>query len=237
MAAGEGNGEKFSSLLCNKVRRINITSMSEDMEPDQNMEPEQTDAQIPEPDEILPEREAAVTDRAELNKRIDRAIHRIARGDREAIGEIYDLTGTAVYGFILSMLKNREDAEDVLQDTYVKISTNADQYHEQGKPMAWILTIARNLSLMLIRSRKRYQDLEDYEWEAITDERTEVKSEDKILVETLMKELKDEERQIVTLHAVSGLKHREIAQMLDIPLATVLSKYNRAIKKMQKALG
>ena len=184
----------------------------------------------------IPEAEA-VGDMRLRNKEIDRALHRIARGDRDAVGEIYDLTHASVYGFILSILKNREDAEDILQDTYVKICTNADQYHEQGKPMAWILTIARNLSLMLIRSRKRFQDLEDYEWEAITDERTDVKGEDKILIETLMKELKDEERQIVTLHAVSGLKHREIAELLDLPLATVLSKYNRAIKKMQKALG
>lgn len=203
------------------------------------MEPEQitetTESAIPEAEDVQRE-VAALSDRKELNKRIDRGIHRIARGDREAIGEIYDLTSSSVYGFILSILKNKEDAEDVLQDTYVKICTNADQYHEQGKPMAWILTIARNLSLMLLRGRKRFQDLEDYEWEAITDERTGVKSEDKILVETLMKELKDEERQIVTLHAVSGLKHREIAELLDMPLATVLSKYNRAIKKMQKVL-
>jgi RNA polymerase sigma-70 factor (ECF subfamily) len=49
----------------------------------------------------------------------------------------------------------------------------------------------------------------------------------------MLKLLSDEERQIITLHAVSGLKHRQIAELLDIPLSTVLSKYNRAIKKLQ----
>ena len=51
-----------------------------------------------------------------------------------------------------------------------------------------------------------------------------------------MKILSDEERQIVTLHAVSGFKHREIAGFLDIPLPTVLSRYNRALKKLRKYL-
>jgi len=190
---------------------------------------------IPDP-EVVGRGTACPPDRIEQNHKLDRALHRVARGDREAIAEIYDLSSAAVYGYILSILKNREDAEDVLQDTYVKICTNADQYHEQGKPMAWIMTIARNLSLMLLRGRKRFQDLEDYEWEAISDERTEVRSEDKMLLETLMRELKAEERQIVTLHAVSGMKHREIAELMDLPLATILSKYNRAIKKMQKVL-
>ena len=52
----------------------------------------------------------------------------------------------------------------------------------------------------------------------------------------MLKLLSDEERQIITLHAVSGLKHRQIAELLDIPLSTVLSKYNRAIKKLRNKI-
>lgn len=51
----------------------------------------------------------------------------------------------------------------------------------------------------------------------------------------LLESLGEEERQIVTLHALTGLKHREVAALLGLPLATVLSKYNRALKKMQQA--
>ena len=61
-----------------------------------------------------------------------------------------------------------------------------------------------------------------------------INAEDKLTVEQLLNTLDENERQIVVLHAVSGLKHREIASMLNMPLATVLSKYNRAIKKLQK---
>jgi RNA polymerase sigma-70 factor (ECF subfamily) len=52
-----------------------------------------------------------------------------------------------------------------------------------------------------------------------------------------MKHLSDQERQIVVLHAVSGLKHREIAAALNLPLPTVLSKYNRALKKLKTHLS
>ena len=57
------------------------------------------------------------------------------------------------------------------------------------------------------------------------------------LLTECLKNLSDEERQIVMLHAVSGFKHREIARLLEMPLSTVLSKYNRAMKKLRKIYG
>ena len=123
-----------------------------------------------------------------------------------------------------------------MQDTYVKVCLNASQYQAQGKPMAWILTIARNLSLMRIRSQKRIADIPDYEWDAIADENSEFRSEDRMVLKAALDKVSKEESQIVVLHAVAGLKHREIAEMMDMPLATVLSKYNRAIKKLAKII-
>ena len=58
-----------------------------------------------------------------------------------------------------------------------------------------------------------------------------------LLLKECMTSLSEEERQIFVLHALSGLKHREIGKLLDLPLSTVLSKYNRAIKKIQKKFG
>lgn len=166
-------------------------------------------------------------------KKIERYIRRIARGHNDAIGEIYDMTKTSVYGFILSIVKNAEDAEDILQDTYIKICLNADAYTPQGKPMAWIFTIARNLSLMKLRSRTRTEDIPDYEWEQIAAGNTAFRTEDQIVLNAALSKISEQESQIVIMHAVAGMKHREIADVLDMPLATVLSKYNRAIKKLK----
>ena len=61
--------------------------------------------------------------------------------------------------------------------------------------------------------------------------------ENRIVTRAVMSQLSDEERQIVVLHAVAGLKHREIADLLEKPLSTVLNKYRRALKKLQVLLG
>lgn len=171
------------------------------------------------------------------DKLIEQGLKRISRGNKDAIGDIYELTKTGVYGFILSILKNPEDAEDVMQDTYIKICSCADMYMPQGKPMAWIFTIARNLCLMKLRRSSRQVDIPDFEWDSIEGASGEFGTEDRIVLEAALSSISEEESQIVMLHAVAGMKHRELADFLDMPLATVLSKYNRALKKLQKALG
>ena len=167
---------------------------------------------------------------------IERCLGAIAEGNSEAIGEIYEITRGGVYGLLFSYLKNAEDAEDLMQDTYVKIATSAHLYSSRGKPMAWIYTIARNLALMKLRKSTRITDIPDYEWDNITDVSDRFMSDDKLVLQAAMKHLSDNEIQIVMLHAVGGVKFREIAAVLDIPLATALSKYNRAMKKLQKLL-
>lgn len=170
------------------------------------------------------------------NELLERNLRRVARGHTDAIGEIYELTKSAVYGYVLSILKNAQDAEDILQETYVKVCLNAESYHAQGKPLAWIFTIARNLALMKLRGQTRITDIPDFEWEQIAAGSPEFRSEDKIVLSAALSKISEEESRIVILHAVGGMKHREIAEWFDMPLATVLSKYHRAIKKLQKIL-
>ena len=62
-------------------------------------------------------------------------------------------------------------------------------------------------------------------------------AEDKMILAECLRNLSDEERRIVLLHTVSGFKHREIAKFLELPLSTVLSKHNRALKKLRKIYG
>lgn len=161
-------------------------------------------------------------------------IYKIAAGNKEALERLYVKTKSAVYGFSLSIIKNNADAEDVLQETYIKIWTNAQSYTAHGTPMAWILTIARNLALMKIREKKRFQDIEPEEWErcfAVSDEAENTEARQFLIA--ALRILTEEERQIIMLHAVSGLKHREIGDLLQMALPTVLSKYHRALKKLK----
>lgn len=158
----------------------------------------------------------------------------VAAGNIDSLGEIYSLTRSSVYGYALSIVKNHSDAEDVTHDAYVAIATSALSYTPSDKPMAWILTIAKNLALMTLR-RRRERELDEVEVAAIPDT-LDILPADKMVLRECIERLSDDEREIVMLHAVTGYKHREIAEFLDMPLATVLSKYSRAIKKLRAAL-
>jgi len=172
----------------------------------------------------------------EERRELDGLLRAVAAGDREALAQLYHRTHAAVYGLSLSYLRNAHDAQDVAQDTFVRIWDNAVQYRSGGSPMGWILTVARNLALMELRRRQQQGELDGQEWEAIPAQDTAVSLEDRAVLQDALSLLAEEERRVVVLHAVTGLKHREIAALLELPLATVLSKYHRALKKMKLRL-
>lgn len=162
-------------------------------------------------------------------------IIRMASNDGAAFRELYQQTSGVVYGFDMSILRNKHDAEDVMHDAFIKIYTSAVTYKPSGNPMAWILTIVRNLCLNKIRAGKVCEELAEYDdlAGALNDSNAVL---DRMVLETAMNVLDAEERQIVVLHAMTGFRHREIAEILDIPTGTVLSKYNRALKKMRNEM-
>ncbi len=164
----------------------------------------------------------------------EKLIIRMGRGDADAFRELYMQTSSLVYGFALSILKNKHDAEDVMHDAFIRTYKSAVSYQPMGKPLAWILTIVRNLSYNRMRSGQLCEDIAEYENLASADGTGE--TIDRLVLEKTLQILSFEERQIVILHALTGLKHREIADILELPLGTVMTKYNRALKKMKREM-
>ncbi len=160
----------------------------------------------------------------------------LAQQQTHAMEQLYRKTSASVYSFALSILKNTDDAQDILHDSYVRIYEYAQSYKSQKKPMAWILTITKNLCLKKLNDNKKAADADPQEFEDLTAFDPSVSAENKIIINQCLSLLSDSERQIVILHAVAGFKHRQIAGLLQMPVATVLSKYNRAIKKLKKIL-
>ncbi|MEG0977478.1 MAG: RNA polymerase sigma factor [Bacilli bacterium] len=159
----------------------------------------------------------------------------ISNKSKEALTILYENTSSQVYGFALSIVKNHHLAEEIMQETYIKIYNSASSYKEEGKLMSWILTIVKNLSFMQLRENKYKINTTDDYINNIQDSHNGFKEkENKMLLEIVLNILSDEERQIVILYAITGLKHKEISEFLNIPLSTILSKYNRALKKLKK---
>jgi len=167
---------------------------------------------------------------------LETCLRQIAARDTAALAELYRRTSAAVYGFSLSIVKNAHDAEDILHDCYLSVYSSAAGYRPDGKPMAWLFTIARNLCLMRLRERGRSEPLPDGDWPAAPGADGTAGREDRLVLDVCLGQLSDEERQIVVLHAVAGFRHREIAALLELPLPTVLSKYSRALKKLKALL-
>lgn len=161
---------------------------------------------------------------------------RIANSDMTAFDELYQITEKTLYAYALSITKNHQEALDLIQETYVKVLSAAHLYKPMGKPLAWLFTITKNIYLSQLRKSSKiiYMENEEMSNDArfsyITD------PEDKIVLEAALDKLTTEESQIVLLHAVTGMKHKEIASSLGLGLSTTLSKYHRAIKKLRAYL-
>ncbi len=163
----------------------------------------------------------------------EKLILRMAGGDGAAFREFYTQTASIVFGFALSILRNRQDAEDVMHDAFLRIYQSASGYRPMGKPMGWTLTIVRNLCYNRFRAGRINEDIADYAdlLPAKDDDVTQ-----RLVLQEALSILDFEERQIVILHALTGLKHREIAEILEMPVGTVTSKYKRSLKKMRDSM-
>lgn len=162
-------------------------------------------------------------------------LRQIGQGDAQAFEDFYRATDRAIYAYALSLTRNHHDAQDIMMEAYLKVRSAAHLYRPGGKPMAWVFTIVKNL----VRDQQRRSGREELigdcpEGELAIPESD--RSDEAIVLRQAMRVLSAEEREIVLLHAVSGLKHREIAGMLERPLSTVLSRYHRALGKLRAAL-
>lgn len=159
---------------------------------------------------------------------------RIRGGEKDAFKELYEVSYKPLYAFLISLTQNAEDAQDLMQDTYLQIYQKSHLYKKEGNPMAWMMKIAKNLFLMKCRKEKDTQFLcyEDMENELGFGQIGDV--ENRLLLETMFSELSHEDREIIILHDVSGMKFKEIALIIDKPMGTVLARYNRNIRKLQK---
>ena len=178
---------------------------------------------------------AAARRRALSDQECEALLAGIGRGEGQAFDAFYRATDKMLYAYALSLTRSHQDAQDIMMETYLKIRAAAHLYKPQGKPLAWVFTIARNLA----RSRQRaagrealFADIDQAELAFDPGDRT----DEALVLRAALRCLSEEERQIVVLHAVSGMKHRELAALLDLPLSTVLSKYTRALGKLRSYL-
>jgi RNA polymerase sigma-70 factor (ECF subfamily) len=164
----------------------------------------------------------------------------VESGDTEALAGLYDRHGRSAYSLAYRMMGDRQAAEDLVQDSFIKVWRSAKSYRaERGSVRTWILSITHNRGIDHIRStasRRRTQDR--VEMTAETTQQSEAFSEtwrnsQRSQVQQALKTLPDEQLKILELAYFSGYTHAEIAEMLDLPLGTVKGRMRLGMKKIK----
>ena len=153
---------------------------------------------------------------------LDHLAKKIAQQDEKAFAELYEKTRKIVYSICLSIVKDNGVAEELTQDTFVSVWSEIGKFRGKGLK-TWVLTIARNKALNVLRKRKRETVVDFFENEAMSDGYTEeaVYSIENnittgIMLATALEQLNTVDRQIVLLKN-SGMKTKEIAIFLEMP--------------------
>jgi len=161
----------------------------------------------------------------------DLYIDALIKKDNEAFKVIYENTKRGVFSMILSIVNNKAVTEDLMQDTYMKMIEKIHQYKPGRNFYAWLIQIAKNTALDYYRKESKVNVYDPQENEYMFD--SEYNDQNNYAVYDMIKPLDEEEKQIVLLRIVSDLKFKDIANVVDKPLGTVLWIYNKAIKKLQ----
>jgi len=170
------------------------------------------------------------------NVQLEESLQLLQSGNEDAISAIYAEMNRPVFAVAFAILKDEGLAQDVVQDTFIKVRSSIDSYTPDTNPSAWIITIARNFALMEYRKRRREVSFDPSNSDYAFGSYSITFHESNPVLDAAMNALDQEEREIVLLHVISDYKHREIADSLNKPLGTVLWIYNKAIKKLKTYL-
>ena len=174
---------------------------------------------------------------------IETYIERCALGDRDAFSSLYSATSAKLFGVCLRVLGNKAEAEDALQDVFVKIWRNADRYQVNGlSPMTWLITIARNLSIDRIRARKRVQgagleEAAELPSGDIGPEALAIAASERTLIVACMNELEADKADAVRRAYLEGDTYKDLAERYDVPLNTIRTWLRRSLIKLKECLS
>jgi RNA polymerase sigma-70 factor (ECF subfamily) len=143
-----------------------------------------------------------------------------------------------IFRFCLRMTQNEQDARDATQDTFFKVLRKIDRYDDQYRFETWLFSIARNTCIDVHRRRKRRSESQERDVAAHGPSPLDItaKRHDADRVHRALANLPEIYREIITLYHLEGLLYREIADLIDLPMGTVMNRLFRARRKLKEAL-
>jgi RNA polymerase sigma-70 factor (ECF subfamily) len=182
------------------------------------------------------------TNGPDVGDRIEVLLGRCALRDERALGELYGLVSSQLFGVLLRILKQRALAEEALQDVMVRVWQRAEQYVSyRGRAMAWLSSIARYRAIDLLRAQRVHTSIDDAPQEALAD--TSSDFAEATTSQRLRNALGDclgrlnvEQQRCISLAYVDGYSQDQIATAIGSPLGTVKSWMRRGLASLKRCL-
>jgi RNA polymerase sigma-70 factor, ECF subfamily len=166
----------------------------------------------------------------------------VARGDEDALAELYDRVGRIAYGLALRILRDERHAEDAVQEAFLQVSRSAATFRpERAKASTWVLTLVHRRAVDLVRREERRQadpltdDAAALEAAEQTDEAAWLRFE-RERVQTALKQLPDLQREALELSYYGGFSQSELAERLGVPLGTIKSRMFSGLARLRELL-
>jgi len=171
------------------------------------------------------------------------ALIAVGAGDREALRQVYDLTSAKLFGICLRICRDREAAEDVLQDVYLKVWRRADRFDEsRASPITWLASIARNTAIDAIRKQGRAREVSDDGLVEVEDDSPRAdalaeQSQEAARIQDCLATLEEHQRSSIHDAFCNGLTYSELAEQRNVPLGTMKSWIRRGLIILKGCLG
>ncbi|ORE89612.1 ECF subfamily RNA polymerase sigma-24 subunit [Oceanococcus atlanticus] len=161
----------------------------------------------------------------------------VALGNRDAFRQLYEMTVAHLFPVALRILRQRDKAEEALQDAYIQIWNKAGEFHaERGSAGAWMSTIVRYRALDAVRKAPRehtFDELPDAADESDAIGRLMTGSD----LQVCLDDLSEEQRRTIAMAYIEGLSHSELSERLASPLGTVKSWIRRGLQALRECLS
>ena len=169
-------------------------------------------------------------------------IARIALRDRAAFADLYGRTSAKLFGVCLRILKDRSEAEEALQEVYVKVWQRADRYVQSGfSPISWLVAVARNHCLDILRARKpQAEDIEtalEVAEPGPNPEQSAVVRSERSRIDACLGELEVDRADAVRGAYLDGYSYEELAARFSVPLNTMRTWLRRSLIKLRECLS
>ena len=170
------------------------------------------------------------------------------RGDEQAFRQLVERHQDRIFGYLMGMVKDRATANDLFQDTFVRVIDamhgRKGSYTHQGQWLSWVMRIARNAALDHLRKQKKWADVPDEEdegrsfWNTLEDEAPRAdeqlhRAEQRDWLDEHIEQLAPEQREVLLLRQETELTFREIAELQDVSINTALGRMRYALKNLR----